>query len=294
MAKSNKAAMSIYGIDFTSAPSPQKPLVCAECIFDGKYLRLEELTPLYDFKGFEALLGTPGPWILGLDLPFGQPLKLIQGLQLNSSSWEAYVQQVEKMGKGSFEETLRRYMQGREKGDILHKREVDRMANAQSPMKLDFIPVGKMFFEGAPRLAKAAVNVLPCRPTEDERTVVEAYPALVPWQIFGKRRSYKEGKTEKQRQERKNVRKEIVGLLSRAALHDHYGFTLSIPDEHLGDMIEDKQGDYLDSVFCAIQATWAYIRQDEDFGIPSDCNHLEGWIVNPDFPKPRWSDKGRA
>jgi hypothetical protein len=36
-----------------------------------------------------------------------------------------------------------------------------------------------MFFEGAPRLLKAGVSILPCHPTDDSRICVEAYPRLV-------------------------------------------------------------------------------------------------------------------
>jgi len=136
--------MQVYGLDFTSAPSHKKPLTCAVCTFNEDVLCLEELRPLDSFPGFEALLASQGPWVMGLDFPFGQPRKLIENLGW-PQSWEGYVGHVETMGKQSFEDVLRDYVQGRKPGDKHHLRAVDRPAGAQSPMKLDYIPVRKRY-----------------------------------------------------------------------------------------------------------------------------------------------------
>jgi len=258
-------SMRVYGLDFTSAPCKKKPITCAICAFDGAALHLEELRPLLCFGALEDLLELPGPWILGADFPFGQPRQLIENLGW-PQSWEAYVRHVEAMGKYGFEQTLREYSQGRERGDMHHKRIVDLSAGAQSPMKLDFIPVAKMFFEGAPRLAKTNVSVLPCRPVPDSRIVVEAYPTLVARRAIG-RSSYKESKDPAQARERRVVREKIFNWLNHDGPGGAYGFHVSCADffERLGN---GDGGDVLDSLLCAVQAAWAYSRREEGFGNP--------------------------
>ena len=64
--------MKVYGIDFTSRPSRRKPLTCIECEFDGATLRAGPQLAWRDFGEFEAALRRPGPWIAGIDFPFGQ------------------------------------------------------------------------------------------------------------------------------------------------------------------------------------------------------------------------------
>lgn len=276
--KSVQESVRIYGLDFTSAPCKKKPLTCAICAFDGDVLRLEELKPLVDFNALEELLASPGPWILGADFPFGQPRKLVENVGW-PITWEGYVKHIEAMGKHVFEQTLREYSRGRGTGDMHHKRAVDRPAGAQSPMKLDFIPVAKMFFEGAPRLARANVSVLPCKPTTDGRIVVEAYPALGARSAIG-RVSYKESKSPAQAQERKAARERIFKWLNEGGPVGAYGFRVSC-DDFFDDMVNDDGGDVLDSMLCAVQAAWAYSRREEGYGIPHGCDPLEGWIVDP-------------
>ena len=45
--------------------------------------------------------------------------------------------------------------------------------------------------------------------------------------------------------------------------------------------IQDGSGDQLDGLLCAIQAGWAYTQRDHNYGIPADCDPLEGWIADP-------------
>lgn len=278
-AASEPGTMRVYGLDFTSAPSNKKPLTCAAGSFGNNVLAIEELVKLDGFHGFEELLSSPGPWIMGVDFPFGQPRKLVENLRW-PKTWEGYARHVDRMGKEKFETTIRDYTNGREKGDTHHKRAVDRRVNSQSPMKLDFIPVGKMFFQGAPRLAKAPVSIPPVRPTTDNRTVVEAYPALVARQAVGNR-SYKVNRATEGAEERKAARTEIVKWIRGKALNERYGFSLRTDENLCTDCIGDDSGDLLDSLLCTIQAAWAYSRRDDGFGIPEECDTLEGWIVDP-------------
>jgi hypothetical protein len=277
-----RESVRVYGLDFTCAPCKKKPITCAVCAFDGDVLNLEELKPLVDFEALDALLASPAPWILGADFPFGQPRKLLENLGW-PMSWEGYVKHVDAMGRSAFEYTLREYSRGRAPGDMHHKRAVDRPAGAQSPMKLDFIPVAKMFFEGAPRLARSTISVLPCRPTTDARTAVEAYPALVARSAIG-RASYKESKNPAQARDRKAARERIFKWLNQDGTIVAYGFRVSCEDFY-EDLVNDDGGDVLDSLLCAVQAAWAYSRREEGFGIPDGCDPLEGWIADPMLKK---------
>ena len=48
-------------------------------------------------------------------------------------------------------------------------------------------------------------------------------------------------------------------------------------------MVQDPTGDQLDAVLCAIQAAWAYSQAAQNYGIPPDCDPVEGWIVDPNL-----------
>ena len=129
--------MMIYGLDFTSVPSHKKPITCVRCRLDRDGLHLESCDTLPSFDVFESFLAQPGPWVAGLDFPFGQPRKLVENMGW-PNTWEG---------------------------------------------------------------AKA--------------------------------------------------------------------------------FIQDGSGDALDALLCAIQAGWAYSQPNQHFGIPADCDLLEGWIVDP-------------
>ncbi len=46
-------------------------------------------------------------------------------------------------------------------------------------------------------------------------------------------------------------------------------------------LIQDPTGDRLDAVLAVIQAAWAYTQRARNYGIPTTCDPLEGWIVDP-------------
>jgi hypothetical protein len=271
--------MKIYGLDFTSAPSRKKPITCAAGDLQEGRLHVEDCLELTSFEDFEALLGVDGPWLAALDFPFGQPRKLISNLGW-PETWEGYMRVVASMGKGEFEETLRRYRESRPAGDKQHLRATDVLAGACSPMMLHRVPVGKMYFEGATRLLKAGVSILPCRPAADSRIAVEGYPALVARRLIG-RSSYKSDERAKQTQEKEAARREIVRGLRSSTIEGRYGVRVELPEEMAGVLVEDHMADALDAVLCAVQAGWAYLQRDRGYGIPVACESMEGWIVDP-------------
>ena len=271
--------MHIFGIDFTSAPSPRKPITCAVCDLSESTLYVKGLQALTSFGAFEQFLQQAGPWIAAFDFPFGQPRKLLVNLNW-PLVWEGYVQHVAAMGKAAFEDVLTEYQASRPVGDKQHTRITDRLAGARSPMMLHRIPVGKMFFQGVPRLLSADVSILPCRPTIINKIALEGYPALVAQRFVGKT-SYKSDERKKQTLEQRAARQRIVDAIVSPKLQEVYKVKLELNTTMADMLIQEPMGDELDAVLCAIQAAWAYTQRDTGYGIPRGCDAVEGWIVDP-------------
>jgi hypothetical protein len=238
---------------------------------------LEGLGRLATFEEFDAFLDRSGPWVAGIDFPFGQPRRLIENLGW-PMTWEGYVRHITGMTRTQFVEALTAYRSTRPGGDKQHLRRTDELAGACSPMMLYRVPVGKMFFEGAPRLLRSDASVHPCRPTGDPRVILEAYPAMVARGWIGNR-SYKSDTRRVQTPERRSARKEIVrGLLSPAA-EARFGFEVQFGNDEANTFIQDGSGDQLDALLCSLQTAWAYTQRHRNYGIPTDADPLEGWII---------------
>jgi len=270
--------MNVYGIDFTSAPGPRKPITIAECSLQADRLRLRQLLRLMTRDSFADFLCCDGPWIAGIDFPFGQPRKLIENLGW-PAPWHAYVARVKELSKEEFERILTDYSQGRARGDKQHLRATDVCANSRSPMMLYGVPVGKMFYRGAPALLRSAASIVPMRPTSDNRIIVEAYPALIVRKLRAEK-SYKSDDRRKQTAAKEAARQSIVEEL-RGKLIRCYGLCLEFTEEHARSFVDDPTADCLDAFLCAIQAAWAFTQKSRNYGIPSNCDLLEGWIADP-------------
>jgi hypothetical protein len=272
--------MRIYGLDFTSAPRTGKPITCVEATWSGRRLTIyDELIRLTSFEVFEHFLCRPGPWLAGFDFPFGQPRRLIENLGW-PGSWAGYVGKIGTMTPQEFEATLAAYRHRRPPGDKHHRRLTDLKANARSPMMLFGVPVGKMFFQGAPRLLKSDVSVLPCHPTPANRLAIEVYPALVARRWIGAR-NYKHDTKTKQTPEREAARRDLIAALNSNDFQAHYGFSLEMSQAMANACLDDPSGDTLDALLGAVQAGWSYTRRAQNYGIPPDCDPVEGWIVDP-------------
>ncbi len=276
--------MKLLGIDFTSAPKRKSPIAVATGELEKGRLRITSVRGLTNFKQFEAELNTPGPWIAGIDFPFGQPAKLVRALNW-PTSWTEYVNKVASMGREEFQSKIEQYCAPRPDRDKHHKRLTDRWAKATSPMNLVNPPVGKMFFEGAHRILHSGASIVPCAPNEDNRIILEAYPklaakALAPEELAG-RKSYK-GKPpdEEKLSEHRQARAVIVSALTGKSCRETYGCNVELRQAERERLIEDAGADFLDAVLCALQAAWAHSQQ-PNYGVPRLCNSHEGWIVDP-------------
>lgn len=271
--------MHVFGLDFTSRPSRSKPITCASCHLAGDRLVVDELLQLESLDAFSQFLETPGPWIAGIDFPFGQPRRLVQNLNWEEA-WAGYVARVADLSRQEFRKVLENYKRARPKGDREHRRRTDGRTGAQSPSKLYGVPVALMFYEGAPRLLKSTVSVIPVRPTGDDRLVVEAYPALVARSLVGRGR-YKPSESGEVQVAARCLREAIVEKLAGDSPLPRYGVRVELGDPLRGQCVGDRKGDSLDAVLAAVQAAWAWRHRHVGFGVPADCDLGEGWIVDP-------------
>src|SRR5215212_8903459 len=270
--------MKIYGLDFTSAPGRKKPLIVLGCRLEGNLLRIEDSQTLTDFSGFEDFLRRQGPWVCGMDFPFGQPRSLVAALGW-PQGWEGYVGKVGELSKDDFEDEIRADMATRPPGSKWRYRLPDRRSHSSSAMMLFRVPVGKMFYQGAPRLLASGVRVEPCRRNGDERVAVEAYPAVVARRFLG-RTAYKRDAVP-DTSERKSARETLLAGLGSATLREAYGFIVVMDERWREEFVQDPSADALDSLLCAVQAAWAYEKRDEGYGVPTECDLDEGWILDP-------------
>ena len=270
--------MKIFGIDFTSAPGRRKPLIVLGCTLEGDSLRVEDSERLTDFGGFEDFLQRRGPWVCGMDFPFGQPRSLIATLGW-PESWEGYVGEVGRLPKEEFEDKIRADMELRPAGSKWRYRLADRRSGSSSAMMLFRVPVGKMFYQGAPRLLASGVRVEPCRRNGDERVAIEAYPAVVARRFLGRTAYKRDGVPDTP--ERRSARETLLAGLESALLREVYGFAVEMDARWRDEFVRDPSADALDSLLCAVQAAWAYEKRDEGYGVPPECDPDEGWILDP-------------
>ncbi len=273
----------VIGVDFTSAPSRRKPIVVARGTLDDVVLHMHSLSSLVTFEAFDALLAESGPWIGAFDLPFGLPRELVTTLGW-PMQWNALVAHIDAIGKDAFKLALNSVRESRPMGERYIARRGDSAAGSSSPMKLVNPPVGLMFFEGAPRIARSGVSVVPCSPADDLRVVLEGYPGFLARQIT--KASYKKDGPEGRSASRLINRKLIVeALVSASQLIG--GLHVELPQSLRLACIDDGSGDALDAVLCAVQAAMAWRVCEggsRDFGIPLTADPLEGWIATVPAP----------
>src|SRR5207249_4368766 len=132
----------------------------------------------------------------------------------------------------------------------------------------------------AQRLLRSSTCVVPVRPTANDRVVVEAYPALVARALVGKER-YKPAELGEAQTTARAARERMVQKLADGSLRARYKISVDLTDSLGRVCIDDAEGDSLDAVLAAVQAAWAWLRRDDGYGVPEDCDLAEGWIVDP-------------
>jgi len=267
--------MDVFGIDFTSSPKRRKSIFCLHCTLRGDVLQAGDLEEWQDFTAFEQALKRPGPWIAGIDFPFGQARRFVETIGW-PRSWAKYVRHAQSLGRTGFRDVLDAYRKTRRSGDKEHRRKTDIAAGSISPQKLYGVPVGLMFFEGAPRLVASGVMIPHLQDGDSKRIVVEAYPGVLARYPIG-RRSYKNDTLKKQTSEQREARRDLIGAIVNGELRDRYGIEIKARQE----LCEDPGGDHIDALLCAVQAAWAWQNRAHGFGAPNPIDPLEGWIADP-------------
>ena len=264
--------MKLLGIDFTSSPQRRKPITLAVGWLEGNNLAIHHVNCLQSIHEFEEALASPGPWIAGIDLPFGLPAKLVCNLAW-PRQWCEYVELVGQMTRQQFLDTIRDYSAQRPQGDRHHYRVTDRVARAGSPMMSRGLALAQMFQIGAPKILHSGVSIWPCHPSTDKRLVIEAYPALLARSLIGKT-PYKQSRLDR-RGASKDARRQITKLLRSRKTQREFGLCVSWEKTLDPLLVNDIHADLLDACLCAVHAGIAYQQ-----GLPTE-HADEGWIVLP-------------
>ena len=266
--------VELWGVDFSSAPGPKKPIVVARGVLAGSVLRLQRLDLLPRLADFEALLAEPGPWLGAFDFPFGLPRAFVQAQGLGDTA-QAVITALQSRcpTRMAFRALVDSWGNTQPAGQRLLHRATDSAMpglSSTSPLQTRYVPVGFMYYEGFSRLAAAGVHLPALHAGDTLRTALEGYPGLLAHELIG-RRSYKNDDSS----ERLLARKDIVEALEQG--RTRLTLRLKLTPAQAGALVADSSGDRLDAVLCLAQAAWASTQP--RWGQPKDVDAVEGWIT---------------
>lgn len=261
------------GIDFTSRPTPRKPIVVALGTADSRSVRLDALQSHATFDHFSGWLRAPGDWVGAFDLPFGLPRELIATLGW-PADWLPLMRHYAALSREQIRDTFAAFCDARPVGGKFAHRRCDGPAGSSPSMKWVNPPVAFMLHAGVPLLIDAGVHLPGLQVGDLRRVAVEGYPGLLAREVIGNR-SYKSDDKAKQTPERLIARKDLVDALEQG--RTRLALRLRLSHAQRDALVADASGDRLDAVLCMMQAAWA--RGQVDFGRPADADPLEGWIA---------------
>ncbi|MEY4099284.1 MAG: hypothetical protein RL300_455 [Pseudomonadota bacterium] len=224
----------------------------------------------------------------GFDLPFGLPRELVQTLGW-PTDWRACMAHYASLSRDQIRQTFAAFCDDRPVGGKFAHRATDVPAGSSPSMKWVNPPVAFMMHAGVPLLLQAGV-VLPGLSAgmplaaKDARQPLkiafEAYPGLLAREALGKR-SYKADDKARQTPERLIARKDLINALEQG--NTRLGVRLKLSHAQRDTLADDASGDALDATLCLVQAAWAQARYeagDAMYGLPSQLDPLEGWILS--------------
>ncbi len=270
---------ALAGIDFTSRPTPRKPITVALGHLQRGVLRLDRIEAHPGFDSFARWLRTPGPWLGVFDLPFGLPRELVLALGW-PTDWLALMRHYAALPRDEIRATFAAFCAARPVGGKFAHRAADRPAGSSPSMKWVNPPVAYMLHAGVPLLIEAGVQLPGLYAGNSDgagaagRVALEGYPGLLAREVLGAR-SYKSDDRARQTPERLIARIDLIDALDQG--RTRLALRLKLSHAQREDLIADASGDRLDAVLCLMQAAWASTRQNH--GLPAAIDPLEGWIV---------------
>ncbi len=263
----------LAGIDFTSRPTPRKPITVALGRMERGVVRLDRIEEHTSFEGFSAWLKSPGPWLGAFDFPFGLPRELV--LELGwPTQWLELMRHYAQLSREQVRATFAAFCDARPAGHKFAHRACDIPAGSSPSMKWVNPPVAYMLHAGVPLLIEAGVHLPGLHAGDTTRVALEGYPGLLARELLGTR-SYKSDDKAKQTPERLIARKDLLEALEQG--RTRLALRLRLSHAQRDALVADASGDRLDAVLCLVQAAWASER--EHFGLPAVIDPLEGWIV---------------
>jgi hypothetical protein len=277
----------LLGCDFSSAPNAKKCIVVAlGALRDGR-VQLLNLERFASLAAFESWLSQPGDWVGAFDMPFGLPRELVQTLGW-PTDWAHCLAHYAALSRDQIRREFATFCNARPVGGKFAHRATDRPAGSSPSMKWVNPPVAFMLHAGVPVLLRSGAT-LPglyagasvergdrCRPL---KVALEGYPGLLAREVLGQR-SYKADDKARQTPDRLIARKDLITGLEQGCTR--LGLRLKLSHAQRDRLADDARGDELDAVLCLIQAAWAqtrYLTGDARYGLPSDMDPLEGWII---------------
>jgi hypothetical protein len=265
---------AIAGIDFTSRPTPRKPVTVALGHVWHGVVRLERVESYPSFAGLIAWLGTPGPWLAVFDLPFGLPRELVAALGW-PTQWLPLMRHYAALGRPQIRDLFKAFCDARPAGAKFAHRATDGPAGSSPSMKWVNPPVAWMLHAGVPLLIDAGLHLPGLHDGDAGRVALEGYPGLLARELLGAR-PYKSDDRAKQTPERLIARKDLIEALEQG--RTRLALRLKLSHAQRDALIADASGDRLDAVLCLLQAGWA--SGQAGYGLPEEVDPLEGWIVS--------------
>lgn len=267
----------LFGVDFTSAPRPAKPITVAVARASVSSLALESLLRFETLADWQHWLGTPGPWVGGFDFPFGLPRVFVDALGW-AGPWAEVTRRLGALSRAELVAACRAWCDAHPPGDKFAHRQTDRIAGSSPSMKWVNPPVALMLQVGAPALLQAGVTLpgLHTEPTDPARIALEAYPGQAARTLLG-RASYKSDDPKRRHcEQRREARHHIIAALQAGRA------PFSVPVD-LGrwaqPCLDDPGADLLDAVLCLTQAHRAWQARAHGWGLPPNVDPIEGWII---------------
>ena len=271
------ASALLVGCDFSSSPSPRKPIVVALGQAALGRVQLRELLHFNTLVAFADWLKQPQAWVGGFDLPFGLPRELVQQLHW-PTDWLPCMQHYAALSRAEIRDTFKAFCDARPVGSKFAHRATDTPAGSSPSMKWVNPPVAYMLHAGVPLLMSAGVSLPRLHAGDPTRVALEAYPGLLARELIGNT-SYKSDDKAKQTPERLIARKQLLQSLEVG--QTRLGLRLKLTHAQHDTLVDDASGDSLDAVLCMVQAAWAQAQHaagHAHYGLPA-CDPLEGWIV---------------